>query len=403
MIALANLFRRAPKGVLAVAALVLTIFCTTDDARAQMGGMGALMRPMVDSKEVDALVQLLKLDADTETAVRDLFVAFQSQHAVASEKLQEIFQKAQEEAQRNNDMSVIQDMQKKALEFYKSQLTARDRLFDDIKLMLTPEQLEKWPDFERLHRRTHLLDSGQNLVAGSTVDLVQLVDDTRPKSSEANAPEVDDMLNRYAADLDRILIESRDLQAEQLEQTQKMLAEGGNFMANLEQWSKMFNDARALQVKVRELNARYERQIAGLLSDDQRAEFSTEYNRRANPRVYARNYVDGAFDTALGLESLTTGQREQVIAIQAEYRNAAQPICEKWDAALADWQSRVQMMEMFSPGAGSAEAKEFEQAKKDLDEQTYSRLRGILTAEQASALPERETSNWRTEPTFDGN
>ena len=285
MIALANLFRRAPKGVLAVAALVLTIFCTTDDARAQMGGMGALMRPMVDSKEVDALVQLLKLDADTETAVRDLFVAFQSQHAVASEKLQEIFQKAQEEAQRNNDMSVIQDMQKKALEFYKSQLTARDRLFDDIKLMLTPEQLEKWPDFERLHRRTHLLDSGQNLVAGSTVDLVQLVDDTRPKSSEANAPEVDDMLNRYAADLDRILIESRDLQAEQLEQTQKMLAEGGNFMANLEQWSKMFNDARALQVKVRELNARYERQIAGLLSDAQRAVFSTEYNRRANPRV----------------------------------------------------------------------------------------------------------------------
>lgn len=403
MIALTNLFRRAPKGVLAVAALVLTIFCTTDDARAQMGGMGALMRPMVDSKEVDALVQLLKLDADAETAVRDLFVAFQSQHAAASEKLQEIFQKAQEEAQRNNDMTVIQDMQKKALEFYKSQLTARDRLFDDIKLMLTPEQLEKWPDFERLHRRTHLLDSGQNLVAGSTVDLVQLVDDTRPKSSEANAPEVDDMLNRYAADLDRILIESRDLQAEQLEQTQKMLAEGGNFMANLEQWSKMFNDARALQVKVRELNARYERQIAGLLSDAQRAEFSTEYNRRANPRVYARNYVDGAFDTALGLESLSAEQREQVVALQAEYRAAAQPICEKWDAALAEWQSQVQMMEMFSPGAGSAQAKEFEQAKKDLDEQTYSRLRGILTEEQASALPERETSNWRTEPTFDGN
>jgi len=256
-----------------------------------------------------------------------------------------------------------------------------------------------------MHRREHVLDSGQNIIAGSAVDLVKLNDDTRVDQSAAVAPEVADALTRYETELDRLLIETRELQTQQLETTLKILGEGGNFMTNMADWEKMFDEGRALQNKIREVNTRYARQIAGMLAEEQRAEFDLEFNRRSNPRVYNKTYVDEAFEKAAGLESLTAEQREQLKAIQVEYLREADPLRAKWDEQLVEWQTNVKMMEMFmgAQAGGNAQAKESEKAKKELDERYYDRIRAALTEEQAKALPDRAKTDWRTEKTFDSN
>ncbi len=369
-------------------------------ASAQMG-MGALMRPMVDSTEIDALVEMMQLNKDTEAAVRDLFVAFQGQHQAAQEKLQEIFQKAQQEAQ--GDPSAIQAMQKKVFEYYEHQLKIRDTLFDDIKLLLTPEQSQEWPAFERLNRRDHLLDSGQNLIPGSSVDLVKVLDDTRGKDAGPESPELKDMVTRYEMDLDRLLVEQRDLQADQLKEVQKLLAEGGNFLNQMDTYQKMFDESRKVQLKVREVNEKYSRQIAGLLTEANHAEFESTYNQRANPRVYSKNYMDKAFETATGLESLTPEQVQQIAAIQAEYQREVGPIRDKWNEQMVEWQSTMKLSDMFGGQNGNAELKAQEDAKKDLDDKYYTRLRGVLTEDQAKALPDRGGNDWRTESAFDQN
>jgi hypothetical protein len=387
-----------------VASIVLV--ATVGEARAQgMMGGGRFFDPPVDSKEIDSLVEMMALTDDTESAVRDLFSAFQGQFDTARDKLQEIFRLAQEEAQRNQDPSVWLDAQKKAIEYYGHQMKLRDVLFEDIKLLLSAEQTEKWPAFERLHRRTHLLDTGQSIIPGSSVDLIGLLNDTKKNASDETAPEVADTLTRYEIELDRLLIESRDLQNTQLEKTQKMMEEGGNFMSNMGEWEKMFDEGRAVQIKIREVNTKYARQVAGMLPDDRRTEFDAEFNRRANPRVYAKNYVDGAFETANGLESLTPEQKTQLATIREEYEREAAPIRAKWDQSLVDWQTNVKMMEMFmgAQAGGNAEAKAQEQAKKELDDRVYARIRSVLTEEQVQALPDRANSDWREGPAFEGN
>jgi hypothetical protein len=399
-----SFWHRLSRAIVAGFVASIVLVASVGEARAQgMMGGGRFLDPPVDSKEIDSLVKMMALDTDTESAVRDLFSAFQGQFDSARAKLQEIFRLAQEEAQRNQDQSVWLDAQKKAIEYYGHQMKLRDVLFEDIKLLLSSEQTEKWPAFERLHRRSHLLDTGQNIIPGSSVDLFRLLDDTKKDAADETAPEVTDTLTRYEIELDRLLIESRDLQNAQLEKTQKMMEEGGNFMANMGEWEKMFDEGRALQVKIREVNTKYGRQIAGMLPDDRRAEFDAEFNRRANPRVYAKNYVDGAFETASGLESLTPEQKTELTTIHEEYEREAAPIRAKWDELLVDFQTKVKLMEMFSGAQGNAEAKAQEQAKKELDERYYTRIRSILTEEQVQALPERDKTNWREGPAFEGN
>jgi len=391
------------RSVVVALALTVALLMPAGVARAQMMGNGRFMDPPVDSKEIDALIKLAKIDGETETAINDLFQGFQAQFEEAKTKLQEIFRLAQEEAQKTQDMSVWQDAQKKALEYYQHQLKLRDNLFNDIKLLLTEDQAAQWPAFERLSRRNHVMDTGQNVIAGSSVDLVKLVDDTKTDSEAAVSPEVADVITRYELELDNQLVEIRDLQTEQLEQVSKILGEGGNFMTNMQDWEKMFDESRALQAKVRETNVKYARQIAGLLADDQRAKFDLEYNRRANPRVFAATYVDQGFDTALGLESITPDQKEKIIVIREEYEREAAPIRAKWDEELVKWQSNVKMMEMFmgAQAGGNAESKAAEASKKELDERYYVRIREVLTEEQVKALPDRSASDWRKSNTFE--
>jgi len=406
MFGIRSLRRHLSRGIVAALALSIMVLVPAMDARAQ-GGMGAgrFFDPPVDSEEIDSLIEIAAVDEATAEAIQDLFQAFLSQFNSASEKIREIFRLAQEEAERNRDPSVFQDAQKKAIEYYGHQLKIRDQLFEDIKLLLSAEQAETWPKFERLHRRNHLLDNGQNIIAGSSVDLIQLVDDTKTEASGSVAPEVTDTLNRYELELDRLLVQSRDLQNEQLEKTQKLMEEGGNFFANMGEWEKMFDEGRKLQVEIREVNTKYARQIAGMLADAQRAEFDTEYNRRANPRVYAKNYVNGAFDTAKGLESLTPEQKVELAALQDQFQREIAPVQAKWDEELVEWQTNVKMMEMFmgAQAGGTAEAKALEQAKKDLDDRYYARIRALLTEEQVKALPDRADTNWRNDPAFGGN
>ena len=57
---------------------------------------------------------------------------------------------------------------------------------------------------------------------------------------------------------------------------------------------------------------------------------------------------------------------------------------------------------MGAQAGGSADAKASENAKKELDERYYIRIREVLTEEQAAALPDRAASDWRTKGnTFD--
>jgi hypothetical protein len=382
---------------LTVAGLVLAAMLgTSRAAMAQAWGMSQLMNPPVTTDDVEELVEVMGADEAQEEIIRDLFQGMMQKHTAASEKLREILEAVSQEAQ--SDPTVWQDFQRKAIEYMKYQQGLKDSLFDDIKLVLTPEQSEKWPAFERFHRRQHLLDDNQTIVTPARVDLVSVMRDATEEAGDSSgaSAEMADVAERYEIELDRLLIEKKEMSDRQLQEVLEVLEEGGNMMAQMPRWEKMFNENRALQVQLRDVNEKYVRLFAARMAPEAQAEFRKEYNQRAMPVVYERTYMDDAFSTAGGLESLTPEQREKITAMEQEYEREAEAIRSKWSEALAQWQTDVQMMQMWGGSkSGGPEATAQRDAKKDLDERYYDRLRTILSEDQRASLPERE-KDWRS-------
>ena len=279
----------------------------TSGARAQWGNWGRFFQPPVDSEQIELLEELIGADEGQREAIGAMFEGFQSRHQQSVEAMREIFQKAREEAQRSRDQSVWMDVQKRAIEFSKHTTSMRDAFFEDLQLLLSPEQMEQWPAFERAHRRATLLDTGQVFISGSTLDLVRLADDAGDEVTDVEG--VGDLVQRYEVQLDRILVESDEMGREHLEKTQEMLEAGGNFFTNMNEYGQMFDEARAVQVRIRDLNDRFARQIIARLPEENRSEIEAEFNRQFMPAVYGRTFVDNAFDVALGLGDLSDDQR----------------------------------------------------------------------------------------------
>ena len=365
-----------------------------NSARAQAWGMQQLFEPPVTSEDIGELVDLVDADEAQEEMIRDLFQGLMQQHDTAVEKLREILKAVSEEAQ--SDPTVWQDFQRKAIEYMKYQDGLKSSLFEDIRLVLSTGQIEKWPSFERFHRRQHLLDDDQTIVTAARVDLVRVMEDVAEEEEHSEVPAgVVDIVERYEIELDRLLIEKKGLSDKQLEEVLEVMEAGANMMAEMPRWEQMFNESRELQVKIRDVNEKYVRQFAARLEAEVRAEFRKEYNRRAMPTVYERNYLDNAFEHARGIESLTAEQREQLEALEQQHEREAQGIREKWAEALSLWQTEVQMMQMWGGSkSGGSEATAQRDAKQELDERYYELLRSVLNEEQRAALPERE-SDWR--------
>ena len=384
--------------LIGVACLLGALLGVAPCARAQMMGMSELFSSPVSSEDVGVMIETVGASKDQEAAIRDLYQGFQQKQQHASDRLKEILEQVQKEAQQ--DPGIWRDMQKKFIEFigYKDKLAGA--FFDDVKLLLSPEQVQKWPVFERRLRREHTLTDQQAIVTASRVDLIKVIDDVARDSSDEVRAQLLDLTDRYEVELDRLLVQKKELEREQLEAVSAIMEKGGNIMDQMGEYEKMFNASRELQLKIRDLNEKYERQVAARIGPELQEKFDKTYNERAMPAVYEKSYAVEAFETALGLESLTTEQTTQINDLQGEYKREVDGIRVKWAAALRDWQAEVKMTELFGGGQGGGpEAQTQRDAKKDLDERYYERIRAILNEDQRASLPDRE-KDWRSSGGF---
>jgi hypothetical protein len=377
----------------------LAALAAVNPASAQMNGLQKMLDPAVTGSQIERLAEMIGADEMQTAVLEDLLSSYQGEHAEAAQRLRDIIRSAQEEAQASGDISVMIDIQRKALEFYEYRAKLRDTFFDDLKLTLSDEQAEQWPRFERLNRRYNLLDEGNNVVSGASVDLVELVHDelAGAKPSEAMRAELD----RYEVELDQLLRARWKLNQESIETVMEAFDAGADMTELQNMQMELFDKGRESQVKARDINDRYARKLALLLEGEEAEEMTDEFNRRSMPQVYASSYAEDGFRTALDISDLTPEQVDQIEGLQSEYEREADMIQAKWAEALKAWQTDAGLMDMLMNSGGGKEVREQADAKKELDERFYTRLRETLTEDQRSRLPERETtSNWRDEPAF---
>jgi hypothetical protein len=355
-------------------------------ARAQIGAgmdMGAMTAP-VSSRSLDVYAKLLALDADQKEAAESLLVGYQAQHRAAVESFNKKMESLQKEMEETQDWMAFGTRMRDLGVKFRDDIDGVERAFmDDLKVLLSQTQLERFVRVERARRREKLLMFG--LVAGQAVDLFAVAEAVKA----ADKPGVEDLLRSYEVEMDRRL---QDFERWQREQEKAF--EGVNPMNfDMDQMSKLMGQMYERARQIRDLNRRFARQIASSLGEGER--FTEEFNRRAHPRVYRPSYTARCLAAAEGFADLSAEQRAELKLLRESYVREAAAANARWAAVVEAAEDKrganmmEEMMQRAMGGGGNDEVADARKARQELDERMLDRLKAILTKAQAERLPEK--------------
>lgn len=382
----------------AIAALMLCLL-PAPRAEAQMGAWramaGGMTTPNVSARQLKLYAKILELSPAQVQAAESLLSVYETEYLAAIKRFQEIQKEANQEFMQSGDMQLVQQAVQDAMKkFSKRTTTLETSLMNDIKSLLEPAQLERWPRLERVHRRMTTINWGS--LSGESVDLVDLVEGLR-LSSEQGAP-LTPLLTQYETDLDRELKARNALIEEQMSDW----FEKGFANFDLEKMKKQAADTREAGRRILELNKKYASQVQSLVPQDLQGEFAEKVRLSSYPAVYRISYASRVLDAAANMNDLDAAQREAISTIKASYARDAQAANEKWAAAITDLELNPTDDNPFAammPNRQLPEPiKNARQARDDLDTRTVDAVKALLTEAQQKKLPEKK---YRPELDFD--
>jgi len=380
-----------------VVALLLTLALAVARAPGQAiftGGMDEMDEPPVTSADVERMAEIFELSEDQRDAIANLHQAMLSEFERAAKRMRTIADGMEEEIDQNRDFSILGEWVGVAVSFQRYTERLTKAFHDDARLLLTEDQWQGWPAYERARRRGDAFDRGSEMLSSEHVDLIGLVE-------EMNLPEeVDEdvraVLRRYELDLDRMLVEMEAEQEEQEEEIKERMSTMTNPLTNLNFFSEQMKTVRKRELRMRKLTESYAARIRSSLPQEMQPRFTDRFNEAEWPDVYRDNYVTSAFETVLDLEDLTSEQRERVLEARARYEDRLETVNREWTRALRESDEKDKgIFDFFT--AREAELQEAESARDELDKQTFDRLKSLLTEKQRARLPGEEgTIDWRS-------
>lgn len=383
-------------GVVAGSALPAT------QAHAQMrmrmgGGAGMGMgQANVSRQSLETYGRILKLDEAQKEAAKILAEGYRGTVAEMEKDLEGRMRKLQEEAQDEGWGIFQKEMPAIMKEFGERQQAAEARFIDDIKVLLTPEQMDLFPKVERHRRREMFLRMGT--VSGAGVDVWGIQDRLMNRSgsavemvTEENRAQVAEVMERYDTDMDRLLTEMERMYKEDM----RKYSEGTENMFDMGKMEARLKPYNELGVRIRDVNRDTARKIEALLTEEGREQFREQFNMRAYPRVYRKGVSQKLYDAAMKLPDLTTEQREEIKQSKAQYEREAEPINQAWAKAIDDAESKGGgtfglMMSGFGGGSDPALG-DARKARRAVDKAAQERLMDLLTEDQKKQLPSEDS------------
>ncbi len=372
---------------------VVAVLVVATPARAQMGGeWGQLFDPPVNSRELEQIADTLKLDESQHAMTDDLHSAMAAEFERLSEIMRGIIKQVREEAQQGGGADAWADISPKFEQFAEKGKGLQKQLFEDVKLILTDEQLENWPRAERRWYRGRSMGNRQlGFVSALRADVVLLVDEL-----ELNAEQMEivaPVLDQYEREVDRELHEFEDLAEEQKEAWADIRKNG--FLSNMDKMNELFADLRDKLITVRNLNGKYRDQVALRLEGEAYDKFASAYDKAAFPSLYKDSYVDAGVRTVLEMADVTDEQRTEIAGFQERYEAEILALNKKLEKAMLRSDVDVKIQDLMGGAGRGGERSELESEKKKLMHGRYAQLRGLLTEEQAAKLPDPEGEDWR--------
>jgi len=371
---------------------------------ARIGGDNSF-EPAVSAPQMRRLAEVLELN-DTQSSLAEEFL--REYHRVfreGADAVRERMNEIQEEARATGDFRVFGEKIGPLLETWeRDRAQLENEMIDNVRSLLSEEQLERWPLFEREKRRMELLPNSR--LGGEDVDVILL---TREVSAGDNlAPEIVERLEQYAAELDAAL-QARQRTIESLEEDWREALGGER-----ERLEDIWNEATRKREAVRDINERYARQISEMLKEnaddgDTRGDHLWRlYIERAYPIAFEETRADRMIDGALELESISEDERAMIEGVRSEFEQRLEPLAHRLIMELVKEEKElppfVQNMRMEG-GGGPGRAIGFTMTMGGDEEERYGgllrerweaseaaveRLKAVLTPEQIASIHSSE-------------
>lgn len=384
--------------LLAAGVAVLTPVQT---ATAQMGMMGGGGMDQVTLRGVNAYAKILGFDETQKETALTLLEASQAQSKVLAEEMQA---KNAELMQRVSDGEGFGVFQKEMPDLVKGWTERAKKIegqfFEDLKMICTPEQLEKFDRVERNRRREKGMRFG--MMSGSATDLVAIA--TRTGAAPKDNADYEEAVQQYEAVIDRQL---KDLERAGEEMQTKMMdrMKDGGAMAfqDPNAMSDMMKPAVEIAKQLRNANREHARKLGEFMSPELREKFEVEVNAKNYPRIYREPHLLKQMREASTMD-LAPEQRERIDAARAAYLRDAAPINEKWAKAVDEQEEKMGgtigvMMQSWRSNdqGGDNPLAEARKARRELDKATEDKIKAILTSDQFAKLtpkPPADPNPW---------
>lgn len=337
---------------------------------------------------IDAYIRVLGLDGEQGAVARDLHQAMTAEIARQSKKTREALAESGEDRRAGDPASAEKRMDDAIRTQRAASKKATQQFLDDLKALLRPEQLGNWQKFEQHRRREIHLRGGT--VGGAGVDLFRIVEQLKltgePADRAAKA------LDEYAPDIDRVLREREQVAAED----EKTFSGVQRFDET--SMKTRFQRDRAIDLRVREVNLKHLRQLAGVLPENLARQLDEQFQLKAYRQAYRKTALDHTLKKAVEVEGLSAEQRRKVEALAArhamESRAAGDRLARAIRAAEDAGKFSQEPMVMIDTGAGFLGPKDADDsvrdarlARRDLDRSVRDQLAEILTPDQLASIP----------------
>ncbi|MFT3686341.1 MAG: Spy/CpxP family protein refolding chaperone [Phycisphaerales bacterium] len=284
-------------------------------------------------------------------------------------------------------------MRTKMQEFRKYRAESEKQFFTDVKGVLNKDQVSNWSAFERTHKREQSM--GRGMMSGERADVVALVE--QMKLSDDKMKTLDPVLAAYENEIDKPIDRRNEIQDKFMNDVDMgSLFRGDGDDATRKKAEDLMKEGREAATAIRDINRKYAKQIENTLGGEEGAKFAESFHKASFPQVYGGNrYVDRAFTSALDLKDLQPNQVEGIKALQEKYKRDVRPIDEAAEKAQEEREASFSItnMQNFGRGQNDEKAQEARRQRRELEDDAVTKLKAILTPEQAGKLPERGGPN----------
>ena len=257
------------------------------------------------------------------------------------EALQEKFRSMREEMRElrpprpeGEELDALQEAYRAVADSWQAERNAlRSEFLGNVSALLSEQQMELWPGFEQRLRRQQSLPQGR--LSGERVNLFQIVRSI-PELAD-NDDRLEPVLDAYAMNLDRTLMARDEIATSAMMDVMQFMQSG-----ETEEALKIAEEVSARRVAVRNVNARYARELEGVIaaefSPELAARFEEQYRRRAYSRIAGPTRIDRAFRELAEMEELDPETRATVSALQANYDSQMASLTERLITMTRDYE-----------------------------------------------------------------